>query len=389
MLKVGIVGCGKIADAHASQIQRVGGCEIVGVCDREPLMAKQLYDRFSVGRCFIDLPELISAARPDVVHITTPAESHFDLAKFCLEHDCHVYVEKPFTLDAAQAKRLVDLANKNGLKLTVGHNYQFSHAARRMRAYVETGYLGGPPVHMESYYGYDLGDPSYARAVLGDKQHWVRRLPGKLLHNIISHGIARIAEFLTCSDPQVIAFGFTSAFLRGIGETEIVDELRVIISDGERTTAYFTFSSQTKPSLQEFRIYGPKNGLILDQNHEILLKLRGAKFKSYADIFIPPVLFAKQHLGNLFENVRLFLARDFQMDSGMKCLIESFYRAIREGTPVPIPYSQILLTAKIMDSIFDQVHIVRSQELLDLQEIPAALEMSMPGSLTSVQTSGD
>ena len=43
MLKVAIVGCGKIADAHASQIQRIlEGCEIVGVCDREPLMARQL-----------------------------------------------------------------------------------------------------------------------------------------------------------------------------------------------------------------------------------------------------------------------------------------------------------------------------------------------------------
>jgi predicted dehydrogenase len=365
MLKVGIVGCGKIADAHASQIQRVGGCEIVGVCDREPLMAKQFYDRFPVKRCFDDLPELISEAQPDVVHITTPAESHFDIARFCLEHNSHVYVEKPFTLDAEQAQRLIDLANETGLKLTVGHNYQFSHAARRMRALVKTGYLGGPPVHMESYYGYDLGDPSYARALLGDKQHWVRRLPGKLLHNIISHGIARIAEFMTCSEPQVIASGFASELLKGIGETEIVDELRVIISDGEKSTAYFTFSSQMKPLLHEFRIYGPKNGLILDQNHEILLQLRGAKFKSYADIFIPSVLFAKQHLGNLFENVRLFLARDFQMDSGMKCLIESFYRSIREGTPVPIPYREILLTAKIMDSIFDQVHVSRPQDPLD------------------------
>jgi len=39
MLKVGIVGCGKIADSHAAQIQRIRGCQIAGVCDREPLMA--------------------------------------------------------------------------------------------------------------------------------------------------------------------------------------------------------------------------------------------------------------------------------------------------------------------------------------------------------------
>jgi predicted dehydrogenase len=355
MLKAAIVGCGKIADCHAAQMLRVGGCEIVGVCDREPLMARQLCDRFPVKAHFGDVTELLRNARADVVHITTPPESHFEIAKLCLEYGCHVYVEKPFTMDAEEAQRLISLATQKGLKLTVGHNYQFSHAARRLRAIVQTGYLGGPPVHMESYYGYNLGDPSYARALLGDRQHWVRMLPGKLLHNIISHGVARIAEFLTSDDPQVIAHGFVSPFLTTIGETDIMDELRVVISDTKRTTAYFTFSSQMRPSLQEFRIYGLKNGLVLDQNHEIVLRLPGAKFKSYADHFIPPVLFAKQHLGNLLGNVRLFLANDFHMDAGVKVLVESFYRSIRENSPVPIPYREILLTAKIMDAIFDQL----------------------------------
>ena len=240
-LKVAIVGCGKIADAHASQIQRIEGCEIVGVCNRSPLKAKQLYERFPVKRYFTNVTELVDKARPDIVHITTSAESHFDVARFCLEQGCHVYVEKPFTLYAKQAQRLIDVANGKGVKLTVGHNDQFSHVARRMRALVQSGYLGGPPVHMESYYSYDLGDPRYARALLGDKNHWVRRLPGKLLQNVISHGIARIAEFLTSDAPHVIAYGFVSSLLKEINENEIVDELRVIISEEERTTAYFTF----------------------------------------------------------------------------------------------------------------------------------------------------
>jgi len=355
LLKVAIVGCGKIADGHASHIQNLEGCEIVGVCDREPLMAQQLYERFPVKRCFSDLTELLSEARPDVVHITTPPESHFDLARLCLERGCHVYVEKPFTLDAEQAQRLVDLAEKKGLRLTVGHNEQFSHVARRMRELVHSGYLGGTPVHMESHYGYDLGDPEYARALLADKQHWVRRLPGKLLQNLISHGMARIAEFLTSDAPRVIAYGFASPLLKRMNESEIVDELRVIISEEERTTAYFTFSAQMRPSIHEFRIYGPKNGLVLDQDHEILLKLRGGKFKSYADMFIPPVIFAKQHLANLIRNARLFLASDFHVDSGRKYLIESFYRSIREAAPVPIPYPEILRTARIMDAIFEQL----------------------------------
>jgi predicted dehydrogenase len=362
MLRVGIIGCGKIADAHVSQIQRIAGCEIVGVCDQEPLMALQLYERFPVKQYYSDHAQLVREAHPDVVHITTPPASHFEIAKFCLEHNCNVYVEKPFTVDASEAQILVDLATEKGLRLTAGHNYQFSHAARRMRALVASGYLGGQPVHMESYYGYDLGDSNYARALLGDKGHWVRRLPGQLLQNVISHGIARIAEFLTTDEPQVIAHGFSSCLLKGIGESEIVDELRVIISENDRTTAYFTFSTQMKPYLQEFRLYGPKNSIILDQGHEVVLCLRGNKFKSYADYFIPPILFAKQQLGNLRTNVGLFLKRDFHMDTGLKFLIEAFYRSIREKTDVPIPYREILLTARIMDAVFDQVSIGLKKE---------------------------
>jgi predicted dehydrogenase len=354
-LKVAIVGCGKIAEAHASQIQRIEGCEIVGVSSRSPLKAKQFYERFRVKRYFADLPELVDKARPDVVHVTTSAESHFEVARFCLEHGCHVYVEKPFTVYAEEAQQLIDLANQKGVKLTVGHNNQFSHVARRARALIRSGYLGGPPVHIESYYCYDLGDLRYSRALLDDKNHWVRKLPGKLLQNVIAHGIARIAEFLTSDAPHVIAHGFVSSFLKQMGENEIIDELRVIISEEEQRTASFTFSSQMRPSIHQLRIFGPKNGLVLDQDHELLIRLRGKRFKSYANTFIPPVLIAQQHLGNLATNVRLFLSRDFHKYSGLKYLIESFYRSVQENIAVPIPYEEILRTARIMDAIFEQL----------------------------------
>src|SRR2546426_6877116 len=86
---------------------------------------------------------------------------------------------------------------------------------------------------MESVYCYELGRSGYAGALLGDKRHWVRRLPGKLLQNVISHGIARIAEHLTSESPEVVAYGFVSPFLKDLGETEIIDELRVIISEAD------------------------------------------------------------------------------------------------------------------------------------------------------------
>lgn len=356
MLRVAIVGCGRVADDHAEQIQRIKGCEIVGICDQEPLMARQLYERFPVRQYFGSVTDLLSGARPQVVHITTPPHTHFSIAEICLEAGCHVYVEKPFTLCADDGQRLLSLAAARGLKITVGHNGQFSHVARRMRALVDSGFLGGPPVHMESYFCYELRDTGYARALLADGRHWVRQLPGKLLQNVISHGIAPLSEFLTAAAPRVIAHGFVSPLLKRMGEAEILDELRVIICEDEGTTAYFTFSSQMRPSLHQFRIYGPENGLVLDQDHETLIKLRGKRLVSYSEKFIPPANLARQHIGNLATNMKTFLAREFHLKAGLKYLIESFYRSIIEGSPEPISHRQILLTARIMDDIFAQLN---------------------------------
>ena len=81
-----------------------------------------------------------------------------------------------------------------------------------------------------------------------------------------------------------------------MGETEIIDELRVIVSEEGRTTAYFTFSSQMQSLAPSIPHLWPKNGLILNQDHETLIKLRGAPFKSYAEKFVPPVALAGQYL---------------------------------------------------------------------------------------------
>jgi len=354
MLKVAIVGCGKMADQHAEQIVLISGCEIVGVCDREELMARQLQERLNVGAYFTGVQDLLDKAKPDVVHITTPPQSHYPLGKLCLQAGCHVYIEKPFTVNAAEAENLISLAEHKNLKLTVGHNAQFTHAAVRMRRLVEEGYLGGPPVHLESYYCYDLRDAGYAKALLGDSHHWVRKLPGGLLQNVISHGISKIAEFLTGDSPEVVAYGFTSPLLRNIGETEIIDELRVILHD-DVTTAYFTFSSQMRPPLHQLRLFGPRNGLVMDDDQLTVIRVKGSRYKSYLEQFVPPWDYAKQYIGNSLGNMTKFLKADFQTGYSMKVLIRNFYRSITDGLPLPIPYKEILRTSRIMDEIFSQL----------------------------------
>lgn len=358
MLRVAIIGCGKIADQHAEHIVHIPGCHIVGVCDSEELMAKQLQERLNVPAHFSKVQDLLDKAKPDVVHITAPPQTHYSIGKLCLEAGCHVYIEKPFTVDYREAEELVNLVERRNLRLTVGHDAQFKHSANQMRKLVNEGYLGGPPVHIESYHCYDLSGGAYAKALLGQRNHWVRQLPGGLLQNTISHGISKLAEFLTGDAPEVVAYGFTSGLLKSIGETELIDELRVIIHDGT-TTAYFTFSSQMQPSLHMLRLYGPANGLIVDERQQTVIKVRGKPYKSYLEQFLPEWDYARQYVSNALGNIKKFAKADFHVEYGKKFLIRAFYRSITEGGPVPIPYHEILRTSRIMEEIFSQLRVTQ------------------------------
>jgi hypothetical protein len=220
---------------------------------------------------------------------------------------------------------------------------------------VEKGFLGGKPVHLESYWSYDAGDLRYARAFLSNRTHWVRQLPGQLFQNIISHGIAKLAEFLDDELTEISATAQQSDQLRSLGAPELLDELRVLIRDKSGTTAFFCFSTQIK-GLNQLRIYGPINSITADIVTGSLVRNTSRSYKSYLTYFVPPLKTAREHYRNARMNMVNFLRRRLYQDFGMKELIERFYDSIRLGIPLPIPYREIILTARIMDEIFAQIY---------------------------------
>src|SRR5437763_10549064 len=231
---------------------------------------------------------MLEAVSPDIVHITTPPRSHYSLAKQCLESGIHVYLEKPFTITAGEAESLIQLAEDRGLKITAGHNYQFTLEMLEMRRLVKEGFLGGRPVHLESYWSYDLGDLRYASAFLASRTHWVRQLPGQLFHNIISHGIGKLAEFLDDELTEIIATAHQNEQLRSLGAQEVLDELRVMIRDNRGTTAFFCFSTQIR-GLNQLRVYGPSGSVTADIITGSLVRHKARSHNSDLTYFVPPV----------------------------------------------------------------------------------------------------
>src|SRR5438874_13432661 len=107
VLRIALVGCGKVADQHVHAIHRIPDCEIAPLCDRELLMAKQLGERCGVSACFFDLREMLDAASPDIIHITTPPQSHYVLARQCLESGPNVSLVTPSTITVGVSQALI------------------------------------------------------------------------------------------------------------------------------------------------------------------------------------------------------------------------------------------------------------------------------------------
>ena len=86
--------------------------------------------------------EVITSADIDAVAIITPVWTHFELAKAALENGKHVFVEKPFTSNSAQAEEFINLAAQKNLKIMVDHTFLFTGAVRKIKQVLQEGYLG-------------------------------------------------------------------------------------------------------------------------------------------------------------------------------------------------------------------------------------------------------
>ena len=149
-----------------------------------------------------------------------------------------------------------------------------------------------------------------------------------------------------------------------LGRSEVTltaGTMRVLLRDRRGTTAFFCFSTQLKPGMNQLRVCGLANSLIVDHISGTLVRNRSRSCKSYLTYFLPPLINALEYLKGARLNVVNFLKKRLHQDFGMKELIEQLYQSIRSDGPPPIPYREIILTARIMDEIFVQVRDAAKQ----------------------------
>jgi predicted dehydrogenase len=189
VVKFGVVGYGYWGPNVVRNLDQYDGSEVVAVCDKSPAARKRIQKTYPHIGVFSETADLLSSTEIDAVAIVTPVWTHYELTKAALENGKHVFVEKPFTSDSAQAEELIELAEKKNLKIMVDHTFLFTGAVKKIGQLLEEGALG-------SIYYYDS-----TRVNLGLFQHDVNVIWDLAPHDlsIIDHLIKETPEAVSAT----------------------------------------------------------------------------------------------------------------------------------------------------------------------------------------------
>ncbi|HXX74399.1 MAG TPA: Gfo/Idh/MocA family oxidoreductase [Nitrospiraceae bacterium] len=351
-MKIAIVGCGQIADAHIQEARKLPGIEVAAVCDANVHMAKQAAVRFGIPGTYTSLAKMLGEVRPEVVHITTPPATHLLVGKSVVELGSHAYIEKPFTLNRAEAEELIDVATRVGKLVCVGHNYVYDNSFVRLKALHQAGKLGEIR-HVDAVMGYNLAG-NFGSVFMGDPTHWLHKLPGGLAQNNISHPLSLMLEFLRDQNPYIHACGFrlreqTYGDVRDL----LFDELRVFIR-GERTTGNLVFSCSARPVQLYIVVYGTRGQATVSLDSRTLKVVEGSSLPQPFQKVHWAQNEAREVLREYLSNLGKLVNARLHFFEGMKELFYRFYRAIEGKGEMPIAMSEALRTTAIMDDIFQQ-----------------------------------
>ena len=189
MVKFGVVGYGYWGPNVVRNLDRLESAEVVAVCDKSPASRKKVAKAYPDVLVTEDSAELISSPDIDAIAVVTPVWTHYELAKAALLNGKHVFVEKPFTSNAAQAQELIELAAQRNLKIMVDHTFLFTGAVTKIKQLLDDGSLG-------KLYYYDS-----TRVNLGLFQHDVNVVWDLAPHDlsIIDHLIEQTPEAISAT----------------------------------------------------------------------------------------------------------------------------------------------------------------------------------------------
>src|SRR5216684_1236980 len=186
MIRVGVIGYGYWGPNIVRNLHGLDNARVEMVCDKSSAALARVRKTYPDILTTTDPSEVLHSTKIDAVAVVTPVWTHYELTKTALENGKHVFVEKPFASNSAQAEELIEIAARRNLTIMVDHTFLFTGAVRKIRELIESGALG------DLYY-YDS-----LRVNLGLFQHDV-----SVIWDLAPHDLS-IMDYLIKKDPEAV-----------------------------------------------------------------------------------------------------------------------------------------------------------------------------------------
>lgn len=153
-VRVALIGCGNHAGRciHPS-LPFVPQLRPIAVCDLDEAKARATAARYGIPATYTEVARMLAAERPEAAIVVGPGAMNHELGLACLEHGCHLFVEKPPALNPAGARQMAETAERGALVTLVGHNQRHSPAMRIAHEIVSGPAFGAPTVLFSKYCG--------------------------------------------------------------------------------------------------------------------------------------------------------------------------------------------------------------------------------------------
>jgi len=239
-VKIGLIGAGYWGPNFARIASNSATSELAWCSDLSDKNLDSMKKNYPSVKITKDYNDILNDKEVDAVIVATPAETHYKVAKDCLLAGKHVLIEKPMSYSTQECVELVEIAEKSGKKIMVGHTFEYNSAVRKIKEYIDKNELG------DIYYIY------LTRVNLGRIREDVNAM-----WNLAPHDVSMLIYFLGMP-LKVNAFGYS--FI----QKDIEDVVFMVLEFPNNVIAKIHVSWLDPSKIREMTLVGSKKMIVFD-----------------------------------------------------------------------------------------------------------------------------
>ena len=319
--KVALIGCGVISANHLAALTKLENIELVALCDIKTERAEFRKNEYKLtSRIYADFKEMIEVEKPDSVHICTPHYLHCSMACYALEKNINVFLEKPMCINKEEIEKLLQAEKSSKAKITVCFQNRFNPVTLMAEKIANED--GGVITAYGSVF-WERGGAYYTESGWRGS---MKTEGGGVMINQAIHTIDLLCYYL--GKPVSICATKANHHLKGIVDVEDMCEGVISFNTGKYANFYTTTA---------FRKRDCTEVCLITKNHEIIIRNPYLYVDGVSvDLEIPTEYVGKACYG-----------------AGHNTVIEDFYKAIENGTDVPVSLESAQYAIRILLAAYE------------------------------------